>query len=920
MTTMSEFHKQFFNKSRETATEGIVLLKNERGTLPFKEKDVVSVFGRPQIDYYRSGTGSGGSVYVEETTNILDGFKNSGININNELVDAYKAWLRTHPFDNGGGGWAAEPWFQYDMPITYNFAAEMARHSNKAVYIIGRTAGEDRDNYLVEGSYQLTALEKENLVAITQAFKQVCVIFNVSNIIDMGWIADERMGEIDSMVYVWQGGNAGGLAIGDVLSGNISPSGKMPDTIAWDIHDYPSTENFGHDFFNLYKEDIYVGYRYFETFAPDKVMYEFGFGLSYTEFDVSVLKAEKVGDELIFNVEVTNIGKKYSGKEVVQVYVEAPQGALGQPKRKLAGFAKTDEIAPGDSQQVEVRFTMEELASYDDSNATGHKSCYVLEAGDYNFYVGTSVRDNILSHTETIDELIVVEELSECCAPDNDDLEILKPGKLKEDGTYEETYVPSEHPTVDLEKRIEENLPEEIPQTDDKGIKLKDVYDGKAELKDFIAQLTVEELAQMIRGEGMSNPRVTMGTASAFGGVSDQLFNYGVPAGCTADGPSGVRMSDPTIQLPIGTMLSSTWNTKLVKDIYEMVGQELNNHQIDTLLGPGTNIHRNPMNGRNFEYYSEDPVLSAEMALAATGGIKAGGSWGTIKHFALNSQETHRFRVDSVCSERAIREIYLKPFEKSVREGTVQTVMTSYNPINGHWAASNYDLCTTILRGEWGFDGMVMTDWWARMNDVVEKGPESDQDTRDMIRSQNDVYMVVNNNGAEVNSKEDNTEESIAEGRLTLGELQRCAMNICNFIMKTPCIERELVDPDKAEHYKAVPVEDAKYKKFNIADDDKVMFEGESEATMIVDEPGVYTFIAQMAFDRHNLYQATLNLMANDEKMIVLQTSGTDGKWVTVKLCKVELEKGAYNFKLEEVQAGIKVNYLQFKKNKQANA
>ncbi len=905
----------FAEKSREAAVEGIVLLKNEGNVLPFTEDDKISVFGRPQIEYYRSGTGSGGAVNVEYATNILDGFRNSSLTINEELVKDYQEWLKEHPFDNGGGGWAAEPWFQKDMDITSEYAKTQAEKSNKAVYIIGRTAGEDKDNFAWAGSYLLTDEEKANLKSITEAFEDVCVVLNVSNIIDLKWIEDEQFrGHIKSVVIVWQGGMEGGNAVVDILSGKEIPSGKLPDTIAQSIEDYPSTENFGDPLNNLYKEDIYVGYRYFETFKPEKVIYEFGFGLSYTTFAIETVSAKAEGDRISLEVKVTNTGDKYAGKEVVQVYYEAPQGKLGQPARQLCAYQKTDKIAPGQSQTLIFDFTVDSLASYDDSGVTGHKSCYLLEAGDYNFYVGNSVKNNELSFTYKLNELKVTEQLSECMCPDDENLTIMKPGTRQADGTYEITYVPSQKPTVDLAKRIEDNLPVTMDITGDVGITLQDVRDGKAKVEEFVAQLSVPELAQIVRGEGMSNPRVTQGTASAFGGLSDSLFNYGIPAACCADGPSGLRMEGKATQLPIGTALSSSWNPELVKELYTMEGQELYRNQVDTLLGPGVNIHRNPLNGRNFEYYSEDPYLSGTMSVASTGGIKAGGAWGTIKHFALNGQESHRFKINAVCSERAIREIYLKSFEMAVKADTVMALMTSYNPINGHWAASNYDMCTTILRGEWGYKGFVMTDWWAKMNDVVEGGEESNQDTRDMVRSQNDVYMVVNNNGAEVNSNNDNTEESVANGTLTVGELQRAAINICNFILAAPVIERELVDTDVAKHYDSVSEDQAAYEKFALADDDKVMFNCGKEATLVVDEDGEYTIIVNISFDKSNLSQSTVNVVANGTTMVVIQTNGTDGNWITQKLCKVDLSKGVYNLQLEEVLAGIQVKYIQFKK------
>lgn len=907
----------FADKSREAAVEGIVLLKNEDNILPFTQNDKISVFGRPQLEYYRSGTGSGGAVNVEYTTNILDGFNSSNLTINRELLADYEAWLKEHPFDNGGGGWACEPWFQKDMDISEEYAKRQATVTNKAVYIIGRTAGEDKDNYNGKGSYLLTDEEKENLKNITSAFEEVCVVLNVSNIIDMQWMNEEQFkGHIKAVLIVWQGGMEGGNAVVDILSGKATPSGKLPDTIAEDLEAYPSYENFGNPITNLYKEDIYVGYRYFETFAPEKVMFEFGYGLSYTTFSIETISSKERDGKIELEVKVTNTGNKYSGKEVVQVYCGAPQGALGKPTKSLCAYQKTNKLEPQESQILYIEIDIKSLASYDDSGITGNKSCYVLEAGDYEIFVGNSVKKCAVVFTYRLDELLVVEQLSEVMCPDDENLTLLKPGNKRADGTYDKVYVPSQKPTVDLAKRIEDNLPESMEITGDIGITLQDVQAGKNTINEFVAQLTIEELAQIVRGEGMSNPRVTKGTASAFGGLSDSLFNYGIPAACTADGPSGLRMEGKATQLPIGTALSASWNPELVRELYTMEGMELCRNEVDTLLGPGVNIHRHPLNGRNFEYYSEDPYLSGTMSVASTGGIKDGGAWGTIKHFALNSQESHRFKIDAVCSERAIREIYLKSFEMAVKEGTVMTLMTSYNPINGHWAASNYDLCTTVLRGEWGYKGIVMTDWWAKMNDVVEKGEESNQKTRDMVRSQNDVYMVVNNNGAEINSNNDDTEIAVEGGRLTVGELQRAAINICNFILNAPVIHRELIDTDVAKHYVSVSEEQAEYSLHNIAQNDKVMFDGGKEATLVVEEEGEYTIIVNISFAKSNLAQSTVNVKANGETMVVIQTNGTDGNWITQKLCKVKLDKGAYNLKLEDVLAGIEVKYIQFKKIK----
>lgn len=703
----------FADKSREAAVEGIVLLKNENNTLPLTEQDKVSVFGRPMIEYYRSGTGSGGAVNVEYATNILDGFENSNLNFNRTIVEDYKEWLKDHPFDNGGGGWACEPWFQKDMEITADYAKKQAESTNKAVYIIGRTAGEDKDNANWVGSYLLTDEEKENLKNITEAFEDVCVVLNVSNIIDLKWIDEEQFkGHIKSVIIVWQGGMEGGNAVADALSGKATPSGKLPDTVAYNIEDYPANDNFGNELTNLYKEDIYVGYRYFETFAPEKVQFEFGFGLSYTTFDIETVSADADDEKITLEVKVTNTGDKFSGKEVVQVYYEAPQGALGQPARQLCAYEKTENLAPGQSQTLKITFDINGIASYDDSGVTGNKSCYVLEAGDYNFYVGNSVKNNKLAYTYKIEELKVTEQLSEAACPNDENLTLMKPGKRREDGTYEITYVPSQKPTVDMAKRIEDNLPKNMKITGDVGITLQDVKAGKNTIEEFVAQLTVAELAQIVRGEGMSNPRVTKGTASAFGGLSDTLFAYGIPAACCADGPSGLRMEGKATQLPIGTALSASWNPKLVRELYTMEGQELYGNQVDTLLGPGVNIHRHPLNGRNFEYYSEDPLVAGLTGGNEALGVQSNKGVGvTFKHFAGNDQENSRNSQNDVVSERAFREIYLKQFETAVKMSNPMGMMSTYGIVNSVPTANDYELLENILRTEWGFEGIVMTDW-----------------------------------------------------------------------------------------------------------------------------------------------------------------------------------------------------------------
>lgn len=914
----------FAEFSRTVAAEGAVLLKNEGQVLPLGNGESVAVFGRIQVNYYRSGTGSGGSVHVAYTTNLLDGLcSKKNISVNEELAAAYEAWIGLNPFDDGGKVWAAEPWNQKEMPLTDELVKQARSQSAKAVVVIGRTAGEDQDNADTAGSYRLTEDEKAMLVAVTAHFEQTIVVLNVSNIMDMSWVNDAAyVNPISAVIYSWHGGMEGGHAIADVLAGEVTPSGKLTDTIAYSIDDYPSTRNYGNEFKNLYEEDIYVGYRYFETFCPDKVQYEFGYGISYTTFKLEPEEAKLVDQagepQIEIGVTVTNTGAVYAGKEVVQVYYEAPQGQLGQPAKALAAFAKTKLLEPGESQRLTVSFPLHSMASYDDAGVTGHASAYVLEAGTYRFYAGTSVKAVsavLLDGQEgyVLEELKVVEQLEEAMAPTESFMR-MKPGARKADGSYE--LVSSEVPTrkVDLAERIERNLPQTLEQTGNQGYTLRDVHDAKVSMSTFIAQLSDQDLAAIVRGEGMSSPLVTPGTASAFGGVSDSLFSYGIPVAATADGPSGIRMDSgaKATQVSIGTLLAATWNAELVEALYVMEGQELLRNQVDALLGPGLNIRRSPLNGRNFEYFSEDPLISGIFAAACTRGIMKGGSNATLKHFACNNQEKHRSKVDAVVSERALREIYLKGFEIAAKQGGANSIMTSYNPVNGHWAASNYDLNTTLLRGEWGFRGIVMTDWWAIMNDVVNGGPADRKNTNWMVRAQNDLYMVVSNYGAEVNAYDDNTIASLENGTLTRGELQRCAINICEFIMKAPVFSREHEIIEAVDTFKANPAIGAE--QVHVLSQNAQVTPAVSGPTYIqADEAGQYRIIVSIMSPEPELAQSACNLTLNGQAVTTIQTNGTEGRWIRQKLVKVELEAGRYELKLDFVKPGLQIEWIEFK-------
>lgn len=915
---------------REAAAEGAVLLKNEGHMLPVKKDETVSIFGRSQIEYYRSGTGSGGAVNVPYVKNILDGIKeNNAFPVNEELVETYKEWLKEHPFDNGGGGWAAEPWHQEEMEITEEIACRAAEKSKKAVFLIGRTAGEDKDYEDTEGSYLLTKREKENLRVVTKYFNEVAVLLNVSNIIDMSWTKDAAYQDhIKAILYIWQGGMEGANAVADLLSGRVTPSGKLTDTIAEKLSDYPAADHFGSKTENIYAEDIYVGYRYFETFAPEKVMYEFGFGLSYTEFSMETVKAESTGNgkdaKIALSIRVKNTGEA-AGKEAAQVYVSAPQGQLGKPAKVLCGFAKTKLLAPGEEEVLELTIPVSRFASYDDSGVTGHKSCYVLEEGLYKIYVGNSVRCTEKANVDGkggygVSSCIVTEELEETLAPTKEFLR-LKTGRQKEDGVFARAYEKAPQQMVDLAERIKSRLPKELPQTGNKGITLQAVAENikngssvEEELDAFVAQFTNEELAVIVRGEGMSSPKVTPGTASAFGGVSDSLHGYGIPIACASDGPSGIRMESglKATQLPIGTLLACSFNIPMMEELYQMEGRELVGNEIDTLLGPGINIHRYPLNGRNFEYFSEDPLVTGQFAAAMTRGIRSAGSSATVKHFAANNQETERHNVNSVVSERALREIYLKGFEIAVKEGNANSIMTSYNPVNGHWTASNYDLNTTILRGEWGYQGIVMTDWWAKMNDVVNGWEADRRYTSFMVRAQNDLYMVVNNNGAAINAAGDDTVEALEAGKLTVGELQRCAKNICRFLLGTPVMKRPLKDFDPLLTVTAKEAVNTDGKQVCALQSGNRIEAGKFENTVLyVEKESILNVNAHFCFPVEGLAQGAANLYLNGELMATVQTGGTGERFLTQRMCRVKFMPGYYELKAEYVTPELKLDWIE---------
>ncbi len=863
--------EKYLKIAADTVSEGIVMLKNDNSALPLKKNEIISVFGRIQLHYYKSGTGSGGMVNVSKVTNIVDGLIESGIELNEELLDIYKKWDEKNPYDVGTG-WGEEPWAQVEMPLDDDLVKKSAEKGDAAVIIIGRTAGEEQDVRYAEGSFLLTDLEKSMLVKVRREFKKVVVLLNVGGLIDINFIEECKP---DALLYIWQGGMTGGTGTAKVLAGEVSPSGKLTDTIAYNIEDYPSSQYFGGKDKNIYAEDIYVGYRYFDTFAPEKIRYPFGYGLSYTDFKTEYLASDDADMKINIYMRVTNTGK-YSGKEVVMLYVGKPQGKLGQPKKILCGYEKTKTLAPNESQDLCLEIDLNDLASYDDSGVTGHKHCWILEKGEYNFYI-SNYSERCLSIGIT--ENKIVKECTQVLAPVEPFERMVNHGGLE--------FEPVPLNEADESVRRFENMPEELEYTGNRGIKLADVYSSKNNMDEFIAQLDDEELSCIIRGEGMGSPLVTAGTASAFGGVSDSLTRYGIPAACCDDGPSGMRLDCGTkaFSLPNGTMIASTFNKKLIENLFEFLGLEMSENKVDNLLGPGMNIHRHPLNGRNFEYFSEDPYLTGTMTTAELRGLHKSGVTGTIKHFCANNQETNRHFLDSVVSERALREIYLKGFEIAVRQGNADSIMTTYGKVNGVWTAGSYDLNTIVLRNEWEYTGIVMTDWWA---DISEKNGKPDKsDFAKMTVAQNDLYMVC----ADGSKNDDNTLESLSSGDLKRSELQRNAKNICNFLLHTNAFRRLIGKADEIEVINKAEEDISSNEPVNFYEinDNFILDLREVKAVkgkdysfaLIVNNPAYYKMTVTASSTQSELAQIPLTVFAMGTADGTFTWNGTDGKPVS---------------------------------------
>lgn len=776
--------KEHIDISRNAAKEGMVLLKNENGVLPVSRGKRIALFGKATIDYVKGGGGSG-DVTVPYVTNLAQGFKalEGQVELFEDSVDYYEDYVTKLYKEGKQPGLIAEP------EVPENILTKAKAFTDTAIVSLSRYSGEgwdrkadnddgrkhkDVDQDLVDqtdalferGDFYLSKAEEMLVKTISENFAHTVIVLNIGGMFDVSWIKDND--NIEGALLAWQGGMEGGLATAELLCGLGNPSGKLCDTFARNLADYPGTEHFhDSDDYVEYEEDIYVGYRYFETIkgAADKVVYPFGYGLSYTDFNINRVKVNEEDGRITVKASVTNTGNR-PGKEVVQVYYSAPQGKLGKPERALIGFKKTDELLPGQTQRVYISFNANEMASYDDLGKIS-KSAYVLEKGKYKFYVGTDVRSAKKADGDyTLDEDKIVCQLTEKMKP------FALKKRLLADGTYEmleqgdssafgenalkdmpedDVFLPT--PRVRAEKARCCFKPSEKPQ-------LIDVFEGKMTLDEFIDALSDEDVAWLVGGQ----PNTGVANTFGYGNNSE----YGIPNVMTADGPAGLRIQPQvgvkTTAFPCATLLACTWDPDVTMQVGIAGGEEVKENNIGVWLTPAMNIHRSPLCGRNFEYYSEDPYLTGKMAAGMVRGIQSNNVAATIKHFALNNKETNRKDSDSRASERAIREIYLKGFEIVVKEAHPWSIMTSYNIINGRRASENEDMITGILRGEWGFDGMVTTDWWTYGENYKE------------CKAGNDMKMGC--------GYPDRIMAAIEKGAITRGEINKAVKNILTLILR----------------------------------------------------------------------------------------------------------------------------------------
>ena len=802
--------------ARKAASEGIVLLKNE-GILPLKKDTAAALLGYGAEKTVKGGIGSG-DVNNRKNISIYQGLKEAGVKIvsedwisdyHNRYEQAREAWKEkvleeAKKVDNPFDAYAENP---FAMPLGRKVAEEDICEADVVIYVISRISGEGKDRRRVKGDYYLSEREEEDLRYLAEMNKPVILILNAGGPVELTDIL-EQTDNIKGILNISQLGQEGGDALADVLLGKEVPGGKLTTTWARRYEDYPASEEYGYLNGNLekekYKEGIYVGYRYFDSFDK-KVMFPFGFGLSYTMFGMMCCSINMKESKIRAEIQVTNTGNEYAGKEVVQIYVTLPQTELEKEYKRLAGFAKTRLLKPGETQTLTVEIPQKQLASFNEKTHT-----WIVEKGKYGILVGNSSDKLKLEAVLVVSDDTVLEQMDKIC-PLQEELEQIHLTKeLKEKSVQRQ------------EKLITAQVPEYyfkpamIPaKSENAGKNQENLTEEEKRFVSVLEGRSAEELIPLLYGK-ISENISTLGAAGirvpgSAGETSGALEEDGIPSLVMADGPAGIRLRqwyevdketdsiyemgvlgslengilEPGVHhenadtyyqyctaFPVGTALAQTWDTDLMTEFGKAIAEEMEEFHVNLWLAPGMNIHRNPLCGRNYEYYSEDPYLSGMLAAAVIRGVQSKSGCGvTIKHFACNNQEDNRMGVDSCVSERALREIYLRGFEIAVKEGNPVSIMTSYNLINGIHAANSKDLCMTVARKEWGFDGAIMSDW----NTTV---PEDGSVPWKCVAAGNDIIMPGNPDD------DKNIRQAYKEGKLTEEEIRNCAGHLVSMIRR----------------------------------------------------------------------------------------------------------------------------------------
>ena len=743
--------------ARYAATQGFVLLKND-GLLPIKNETKVFLAGSGAVHAIKGGTGSG-DVNEREVVDILTGLKNAGVTVINEedilaSIADYEEALSEYvdKILKNMSNISSQDFFELFLREKkrdfkrISITKDKVESSDAAVYVISRVAGEGRDRVLEKGDYYLSDVESKELEELGKLTDKIAVLINAGGPIDVNEILKNK--SVKAIMNISQPGMELGNAVADSLLGKEAPSGKLSDTWALEYKDYPNAATFSHNNGDTenerYTEGIYVGYRYFDSFNV-KPAFPFGFGLSYTDFNISEYRVAVDNGKITVEAKITNTGDKFNGREVAQVYMACPQTGIKKEFKRLVGFKKTKLLKPNESEVVKIAISSKSLASYNEE-----ESAWIVEKGEYGIFIGNSSVNNVLAGVIAVSEDYVIEKTGHIHPLQEKLEEIVRPDEVIEKLT---TKWKEEARAKGIK------VLQFVPTEENKAPKGCEDLDSIA--KELAVRLTDEEITGLLMGEiskGQDNIKDNelIETGICVPGAAGETTcaleeKYGIPGISMADGPAGLRVlrnydvdrksgkiygvdligslegglfrreyKNENVDtyymyataIPIGTHLAQTFDVDLVKELGKLVAAEMTEFGVAWWLAPGLNIHRNPLCGRNFEYYSEDPLLSGTMAAAITLGVQSVPGVGTtIKHFACNNQEDNRMGSNSIVSERALREIYLRGFEIAVKTAQPMCIMTSYNLINGIHTANSYDLCTTVARDEWGFEGIIMTDW-----------------------------------------------------------------------------------------------------------------------------------------------------------------------------------------------------------------